>query len=76
MVIQYSVALGNQRPEFLALTEKALWTSILRMASGSSVMAELQVFLTRFSTLSKSYQGTLREPDWFKSREFQDLSSF
>jgi hypothetical protein len=63
------MALGNERPEFLALTEKALWTSILRMASGCSVMAELQDFLTRYSMLSKSYQGTLREPDWFRSRE-------
>jgi hypothetical protein len=64
------VALGNERPEFLALTEKALWTSILRMASGCSVMEELQGFLSQFSMLSRSYQGTLREEGWFKSREF------
>jgi hypothetical protein len=64
------MALGNERPEFLALTEKALWTSIVRMATGSSVIAELQGFLNNFSTLSRSYEGSLREIDWFKSCEF------
>jgi hypothetical protein len=64
------VALGNEKPEFLALTENALWSSILRMASGCSVMAELQGFLSTFSMLSKSHQEGRREPEWFKSREF------
>jgi hypothetical protein len=64
------LALGNDKPEFLARTEKLLWSSLLRMAAGSSVIVELQGFLATYKTSSASFLGTQRQPGWFKTGEF------
>jgi hypothetical protein len=61
--------LGNEKPEFLARVEKALWTTLLRIASGSGIATELPAFMQVYSSMSELYAGSRRQSDWFAGSE-------
>jgi hypothetical protein len=73
---QTSFALGNQRPDFLMSTERALWKSLFNICRGSSAVDELQGFLDEFRTMEIEYGSGDNEYDWFVLKGKSPNSSY
>jgi hypothetical protein len=68
---QAAFSLGNQRPDFLAATERSLWTALARICFGSSAIHELSRFLNDFQALETRFKGVDAETNWFAmNRQF------
>jgi hypothetical protein len=64
-VPQYSVSLGNEKPESLQRVEKALWSSLVSIASGLSTIEGLNKFCSSYHEIRDSYPPSSLSLDWF-----------
>jgi hypothetical protein len=69
------MSLGNEKPKCLSCMEKALWKTLLRIASGSAITTELSSFYATYSTISASFQGR-RGESWFEGGEYLFFSTW
>ncbi|MDT7543772.1 MAG: hypothetical protein QOE33_3685 [Acidobacteriota bacterium] len=57
--------MGNKKPDVLATVEKQLWTTLLNIASGVSVLDGLQTFLEQYKKIEAEVEPKLLNIDWF-----------
>jgi hypothetical protein len=62
---KYAISLGNDKPTLLALTEKALWRTLLSIASGGNAHDELNVFLDTYTSLCQKEIDAPKIVDWY-----------
>lgn len=57
--------MGNKKPEVLATVERQLWTTLLNIASGVSVIDGLHTFLEQYKKIEAEVDPKLLNVDWF-----------
>jgi hypothetical protein len=63
--LQISIGLGNMRPDAVARAERALWQSVIAVATGSTGFDELSKFFHEFQHIQSGMADNERDLDWF-----------
>jgi hypothetical protein len=59
--------LGNEKPAFLALSEKALWRALLQASITGDAPGALNTFFSAFQDLEVRHITLNRAIDWYSS---------
>jgi len=62
---QHAIALGNEKPIALKMTEHALWRALVNIATGQLAGGQLSIFVTSTELLLNDVGGVDTRPQWF-----------
>jgi hypothetical protein len=65
--MQGAIALGNEKPRLLGLTEKALWRSFMQASLTGDSTAALNGFIAEFQDLHTRFNGPEISLDWYSA---------
>ena len=69
--IQTAISLGNEKPPFLGLTEKALWKALMQANITGDTSTALSTFIAKFQEFHMKFQGPEVQIDWYSQSRKQ-----